>query len=197
MVNSSYDQFVGTYHDVITDDFNLYLTSLYDDFQERGLTMTTYEETYGNLKTTSRKDNAIYIPSGIPSECFPQINFQGFWDNLRECVKDYQYQYNFDTVELSSYNFMMHKSEPRGGYHVWHKDTGPNTSTRILTWLLYITVPDEGGETEFLNQSLRCLPEKNKLVIFPSGFTHIHRGNPSLKGSKLYLTGYFIETGAF
>ena len=47
---------------------------------------------------------------------------------------------------------MIHKQERGEGYHIWHKDTSPNTSTRILTWLLYITVPDEGGETEFLNQ---------------------------------------------
>ena len=45
--------------------------------------------------------------------------------------------------------------------------------------------------------TLYYLPEKNKLIIFPSGFTHIHRGNPPLTGSKLYMTGYFIETGAF
>ena len=34
-------------------------------------------------------------------------------------------------------------------------------------------------------------PEVGKLLIWPAGFTHMHRGNPPLEGEKMYITGWF------
>ena len=51
--------------------------------------------------------------------------------------------------------------------------------------------PKKGGETEFLYQSMRIEPEVGKLLIWPAGFTHKHRGNPPLEGQKTYMTGWF------
>ena len=55
---------------------------------------------------------------------------------------------------------------------------------------------EEGGETEFLYQSFRVKPKAGTLILFPSFFTHTHRGNPPLKGVKYLATGWIhlIET---
>jgi len=48
----------------------------------------------------------------------------------------------------------------------------------------------EGGETEFLYQSVRVSPKKGTLVIWPAAFTHVHRGNPPLSGTKYIMTSW-------
>jgi len=90
----------------------------------------------------------------------------------------------------------VQKTEPGQGYHVWHCDNaGRNTANRLLVVSLYLNTIEEGGETEFLYQSIRVPPVEGTLVFFPAGWTHPHRGNPPLKGSKYILTTWleYIE----
>ena len=86
----------------------------------------------------------------------------------------------------------VQKTLPTEGYHVWHcEDAGLTNSNRILAWMIYLNDVKEGGETEFLYQSMRVAPKKGTLVIWPAGFTHMHRGNPPLSGEKYIMTGWF------
>lgn len=83
------------------------------------------------------------------------------------------------------------KTEVGQGYHTWHCETGDRpTSTRIMAFLLYLNDVDEGGETEFLYYPSRVKPQTGKLILFPGGFTHTHRGNPPLSNTKYVLTGW-------
>ena len=66
---------------------------------------------------------------------------------------------------------------------------------RMFAYMTYLQAPESGGETEFLHQSLRITPEVGTTLIWPAYFTHMHRGNPPLKGTKIYLTGWFHATG--
>ena len=61
----------------------------------------------------------------------------------------------------------------------------------MMAFMTYLQIPEEGGETEFLHQSLRIKPEIGTTLIWPAHFTHAHRGNPPLKGNKIYVTGWF------
>jgi hypothetical protein len=58
--------------------------------------------------------------------------------------------------------------------------------------MLYLNTVTEGGETEFLYQSKRVKAEKGTIVLCPTGFTHTHRGNPPLTGTK-YLMNTWLE----
>jgi len=40
---------------------------------------------------------------------------------------------------------------------------------------------------------MRVKPKKGRLILFPAGFTHTHRGNPPLDGEKYIITGW-VET---
>ena len=85
----------------------------------------------------------------------------------------------------------MQKTEPSQGYHAWHYEDGTREMcNRVLTWSMYLNDEFEAGETEFLYQQYRYKPKAGDLVIFPSGFTHVHRGNPPINGTKYILTGW-------
>ena len=56
--------------------------------------------------------------------------------------------------------------------------------------MIYLNDVEEGGETEFLYQKIRIKPKSNMGLIWPGGFTHTHRGNPPLSGTKYILTGW-------
>ena len=43
----------------------------------------------------------------------------------------------------------------------------------------------EGGETEYLYYKKRIQPERGKLLIWPAGMTHCHRGGLVLKGISM------------
>ena len=85
----------------------------------------------------------------------------------------------------------IQKTLPSEGYHVWHCEHGDiKTSTRVILVMLYLNDVEEGGETEFLYQSRRIEPKMGRLVFCPAFFTHTHRGNPPLKGSKYMMNGW-------
>ena len=57
------------------------------------------------------------------------------------------------------------------------------------------TVPSQnGGGTDFLHQKLTLQPEAGTIVLWPASYTHVHRGNPPLSGTKYIITGW-VEFG--
>jgi len=91
----------------------------------------------------------------------------------------------------SIFEIQIQKTLPSQGYHVWHTENdNRRVGLRFLTFILYLNNVEEGGETEFLYQQTRIKPVENRLVLWPAGMTHIHRGNPPLKGEKYVLTGW-------
>ena len=88
----------------------------------------------------------------------------------------------------------IQKTEKSQGYHRWHTEmTDPRSRNRFIVISLYLNTV-KGGETEFLNQSLRVEAIQDRFVMFPATYTHVHRGNPPLSGTKYIITGW-VEFG--
>lgn len=86
-------------------------------------------------------------------------------------------------------------TKPSEGFHVWHcENTSIMNKSRFLTWILYLNDIEEGGETELIHLSERISPKTGRLVIFPAGWTHAHRGNPPLNNTKYIATGWMEYT---
>tara|TARA_B100000902_G_scaffold345458_1_gene351523 strand:+ start:91 stop:723 length:633 start_codon:yes stop_codon:yes gene_type:complete len=88
---------------------------------------------------------------------------------------------------------------PGEGFKKWHCDwTISNEATepvkRVLAWILYCNDVDSGG-TEFHWQNHHEKAERGKLIIFPAGISHIHRGKVSNKEKKTIATGW-INAGS-
>ena len=112
---------------------------------------------------------------------------------LKICVDQYtnKYPYFKQYFPLIPTGYKFQSTPPSGGYHIWHAESvGFTWRNRVAVWTIYLNDIDEGGETEFLYQSLRIPPKKGTVCIFPAGYTHLHRGNPPLSETKYILTGW-------
>jgi hypothetical protein len=90
-------------------------------------------------------------------------------------------------------NCKFQRTRPGEGYHDWHYENNGDTAYRKIVTMLYLNDVDEGGETEFLYLHRRIKPRQGRLLVFPAGFTHTHRGNPPLSGDKYVLTSWLEE----
>ena len=115
-------------------------------------------------------------------------------DVLQQCVEQYaQAYFVVKQIRASSKEVKLQKTPPRGGYHFWHcEHFSQSTGPRVLAWMIYLNdIPLGEGETEFIWQKLRVQPEAGKCLIWPTQFTHTHRGNPVYSTDKYIATGWY------
>ena len=94
------------------------------------------------------------------------------------------------------FDLKIQKTEKGQGYHTWHSEMmSAATRNRFVVFSLFLNDVEEGGETEFLHQSVRIQAIKNRFILFPATYTHVHRGNPPLSGTKYIMTGW-VEFGS-
>jgi len=112
---------------------------------------------------------------------------------MNEAVQPYYDKYSQlrEMGGLRYYEAKMQKTEPGQGYHVWHCEAEDReVQQRVLAWTVYLNDNFDAGETEFLYQQYRYKPKMGDVVIFPAAFTHTHRGNPPIGGTKYIITGW-------
>jgi hypothetical protein len=119
-----------------------------------------------------------------------------FFNGLQRCYDEYSEKYSIllENGSIRASAMKMQRTDPGGGYHIWHAEHGPNEhSNRVVVYSLYLNNLDgQGGETEFLYQKLRIKPEENFMLMWPASFTHTHRGNIVLGEKHKYIvTGWF------
>tara|TARA_R100001015_G_C4609944_1_gene165254 strand:+ start:558 stop:1175 length:618 start_codon:yes stop_codon:yes gene_type:complete len=118
---------------------------------------------------------------------------------LREGVKAYGQKFPIikdfflDQCNVSFDGFKIQKTSRSGGFHKWHFEDGL-IRDRFLTWSVFLNNVEEGGETEFLYQSARVPAKQGSLCLFPSDWTHTHRGNPPISNEKWIMTGWIVFT---
>ena len=95
--------------------------------------------------------------------------------------------------------FNLQRYAPGEGFKRWHcdwtiSDEATEPAHRVLAWILYCNDVLNGG-TEFHWQDHHEPAERGKLVIFPAGPSHIHRGRVSEEHTKTIATGW-INAGS-
>jgi 2OG-Fe(II) oxygenase superfamily len=76
-------------------------------------------------------------------------------------------------------------------HHAYHADSGQEALGqyhRVLAVLMYLSEPEEGGETVFYNQGLAVRPKCGRVLIFPCAQTHVHAGRRVKKGVKYAIS---------
>tara|TARA_B100001250_G_C19497198_1_gene655778 strand:+ start:54 stop:674 length:621 start_codon:yes stop_codon:yes gene_type:complete len=190
-----HENFIRTYSDVLSDNCVYQLQDIANNQDnlnvntERGL----YKNSYISYKRNSpyKKDKQIVIEPFWP-DLANYINLQLVEKCLKSYINDFSFLKSFQDWDWVSGTVLLQKTKPTEGYHAFHcENTSWNNMNRCLAWMIYLNDVEEGGETEFLYQSLRVKPKKNTAVIWPGSFTHLHRGNPPLNQDKYIITGWF------
>jgi hypothetical protein len=190
----AYD-FIGIYEDAFSKEFCERSIKYFDNMQRTGF--TTNRQSNDKVERFKRHDDMLFAHDYHVLESIPldvssmQREFNdNFWDN---CYSRYSEEYSVlkKAAAHGSYAQKMQKTPIGGGYHDWHFESmNQQTSTRILTWILYLNDVEEGGETEFLYFPKRVKPKQGTVLICPAAFTHTHRGNPPISNTKYIITGW-------
>tara|TARA_R100000742_G_C4269506_1_gene88006 strand:+ start:348 stop:1067 length:720 start_codon:yes stop_codon:yes gene_type:complete len=114
-------------------------------------------------------------------------------DNDDDILEVFYQKYSFWPMSILMKKY--HKGVQ--GYHYWHEDQGDSVPHvyRAFVVMFYLNDVEEGGETEFYNQKVKVKPEKGKVVIFPTAWTHLHRGNIPKSGDK-YIANFWVLKGS-
>ena len=134
-----------------------------------------------------RNDFQVYMPKDS------NIEFEA----IQNCIFDGLEEYEHVISSVKQQNLVspiakLQHTPIGGGFHEWHcEQDGGNSANRSLVWMVYLNDVENGGDTEFLYQQTKVQPKKGRLVIWPAGITHPHRGNPPYSNDKWVITGWF------
>ena len=188
-MKGEYNQFIGEYSGACNSKFTDSIITAFDYYTSMGATYC--EDQQFENSNAGRFDYAIDLMDMNPSmKDHPLETLNG---TLQECFNEYVRVFgHLRTVPMYSCVQKVQMTPAGGGYHVWHDENSHlEHANRCLTWMIYLNDDFEGGETEFLYYKKRVQPEKGKLLIWPAGMTHAHRGGLVLKGTKYIVTGWF------
>jgi hypothetical protein len=149
-------------------------------------------ETQFQTGDLERKDIQLFMEGIHPDMAEATQQFVG--DCFEQYIQVYQGLIkNVDPV--SSWSCKVQRTDPGGGFHRWHCESGDFLyRDRVLTWMIYLNdIPVEnGGGTDFLYQKLSLQPTIGTVVLWPAGYTHMHRGSFLTGDTQKYIaTGWF------
>ena len=161
-----------------------------DKLIEHLLQITNQTITWNNRSLKHRKDSQIALDP-FWTELVVDVNKYLLENMFSHFINDFPYLQEQGTDWWSG-SVLLQKTEPLEGYHEFHcEDTSWAYRHRVLAWMVYLNDIEEGGETEWLYQQLKIKPKANTGVVWPGSFTHLHRGNPPISGTKYILTGWY------
>lgn len=194
-MKATFNQHIGVFEKALPEENCDFLINFFNSNQQYSKDRhTEAKELYGlSLPYGVKEDRHIFLEN-LDTKLYENVT--SFL--LEEIAPLYLKKY----IKIEEYNGFsitsakIQKTLPSEGYHIWHNEISyisPKTLERVLAYTIYLNDVEEGGETEFLHQSLRVKSTKGTVCIFPAHFTHSHRGNPPLSGEKYIVTGW-IET---
>lgn len=200
---SKYEDFIGIYDNILPIERCDNIISWFEFCVQNNLIHSSSLD----MGRRFRDDQALFIPTDIRPEDVQHIQAQqnemnqhalkpeltrDLWLAVDRCFFHYVREYGLDDMNIAPYFLKIHRVPEGGGYHVFHSEKDSwGTQDRVLAWHLTLGAPEEGGETEFVFQKKRYPGVPGRLLIWPSQFTHRHRGNLVIKGTKYYATGWW------
>ena len=113
-----------------------------------------------------------------------------FFQLLSKYITEYDNKYNIPTVQTDTVHIISHYKKKGGYFNLHYERDVLRKTTRQLAYMLYCNTLKNGGtEFPFQNKILKAI--KGTLFIWPSDFTHPHRGVISDKEEKYIVTGWF------
>ena len=150
---------------------------------------------YNNMTKKSDVDKSAKesIDLGVSSQhlYYPMDEYR---NHLQESLDKYVVTYP-DANAYSRYviqeDYNIQYYPPGGGFKQWHFEAASlKDMRRVFVFMTYLNDVPDGG-TIFRNQNLTVPAKKGLTVIWPAGFTHVHKGQISLTKEKYIVTGWW------
>ena len=192
------DDFIGIFDGYFSDDLCDRYVAYFKDLERLNLVYPRPD------KKLTKNDTSVglmshFVPNKGQTEQFSMSYINGefvdiFWNSV---YPKYVEKYSI-LGEVSQHRILdmnLQRTRPGEAYHVWHcEGDSIERRDRLIVFQLYLTDIKDGGETEFVYQKTRFSPIKDRLLIWPSSWTHVHRGNMPLKEDKYIVTGWLEYT---
>ena len=212
------NNFIDVYNNSISEEICDKMISYFDKYPEethKGMTGSGLDKTMKmstdlsmlKLKEKEESINTQVIP--ILSEALGKGFFEyakkyPLWLHGNKCfgkaADSDVYNELFRKYTLDDVVLLKRYNKGVDGFHAFHEDQGRNGPdmyksnlllSRVLVCMFYLNDVKEGGETEFYFQKLKVKPTKGSLVIFPTYFTHLHKGHIPISNDK-YICNLWI-----
>ena len=185
------DNHIGIFKNFMPNELTNDYMNYFNNCEKQGIVFPRKaDETFVSDHALNTIMDAPHVPMTYNNKPFINLFF-------KEAYPLYVQKYSY-LKRLSTHNILevkIQKTKIGEGYHFWHCENAQmKARNRILAFMVYLNDVTEGGETEFLYQKCRFKPEKNTMLVWPSQFTHVHRGNPPLSNDKYIITGW-VEYG--
>lgn len=117
---------------------------------------------------------------------------------VEDNISNYVFKHNTAFEKMDDFrldtSFNIQRYEPGEAFYGWHCErAGLPASGRVLVWMTYLNTVNDGGGTQFYYQGHTEKPEQGKILIWPTDWTHLHRGIPSLTEKKYIFTGWYTH----
>tara|TARA_B100000929_G_scaffold264994_1_gene231781 strand:+ start:1908 stop:2498 length:591 start_codon:yes stop_codon:yes gene_type:complete len=142
-----------------------------------------------------RKEQKDSIDLGLHPD-WDEPRFMAYKKVLKDCCSLYEEKYpevkgfhKYGMTEGANIQYYP----PGGGYFSEHCERTSKMENRCLVWLTYLNdVPNAG--THFKYQNITSPSERGLTLIWPTDFTHTHRGQISKTYDKYIITGWMGYT---
>lgn len=186
------DNFIEIYHNTISSEQCNNIIGYFEQMRSSNLVFSRQDLRDG--EPHQKNDESIFLTQPetyLLHQTHPILKL--LVDSVHDCYN--QYAKKFSVLKESKLHgissIKLQKTEIGGGYHKWHyENNGASEASRFLAFTVYLNNVKEGGETEYLYQSLRVPCKQGTIAIWPAAFTHPHRGNPPLSNQKYIATGW-------
>jgi hypothetical protein len=190
------DNFVGIFDDIYTKEECQKIIDYFEMRKQCGLTYNRQEA--NDMEAHQKSDESLILTDTLdinPGCEVMSMYTNKFWNKVFEPYVE-KYSILKFIGQVGIITVKIQKTLPSQGYHVWHFENDDiKRSGRVLTFMTYLNNVEEAGETEFLYTPKRVKPIAGRTLLWPSGFTHTHRGNPPISGEKYIITGWIEWCG--
>ena len=179
-----YESFIGGWYipEHICDNLISYYKTNKDLVEQgktiKGVDLNTKDSLDLSITIDDFKNNII-----LNEYALKLIEVLQLYQNKFKCAREMSL---FDLTETTSIQYY----KPGGGFKQWHFERSAlSVSSRVLTFMTYLNTVEDGG-TDFYYQKLSSPAKKGLTLIWPTDWTHTHKGQIS-SNEKYIITGWF------
>ena len=161
-----------------------------------------FEQNIDQALAGGHGDNGLLDNLELPIQLESPKDFFNLCDATLTGLTDFKKKYplldsnSITAYTLNIFDILLCKWEPNNYYKYFHCEVSPNAKDgkerRVFSWMIYLNDIKHGGGTEFIYQNITTKPRAGDFIIFPSGPSHMHRGENAPHETKYIITGHYI-----